>query len=179
MKPYFLVLHNKIRFLLMKITHKQLTVSGFQLLSRNTKLVFSKRASVELEDKIINDGRFVAIVSDKATLKIGKNVYFNENVMISCHEKVIIGAGCQFGPNAMVFDNNHHFSASCGVTTDYKSAPICIGEHCWIGANVVILKGTTVGKNSVIGAGCIVSGNIPECSVVTQDRALHIEMMRK
>ena len=97
--------------------------------------------------------------------------------MISCHEKIIIGNGCQFGPNVKIFDNNHCFNAEQGVLSTYKSTPITIGENCWIGTNVVILKGTYIGKHTVIGAGCIVSGTIPECSIVTQCRDLQIKKM--
>lgn len=179
MKPYLLFIHNKIKLTLLKITHKKLITKGIQIFSRDTRFVFAKSANIEFGDRIINDGRLVAIVSDNATLKIGEKVYFNEDTMISCQEEVIIGNGCQFGPNVKVFDNNHRFDAENGVRSEYKSAPIRIGDHCWIGANTVILKGTVIGKNSVIGAGCVISRDILPCSVVTCGRDLHIEKMRK
>lgn len=179
MKPYFLVLHNKIKLLIKKGKCKDLSTKGIQLFSRNTKFVFDKTSEIEFGDKIINDGRFVAVVGKNATLKIGCGVYFNEDVMISCHSEVIIGNGCQFGPNVKLFDNNHRFNCKQGVISEHKAAPIYIGENCWIGTNVVILKGVTIGKNTVIGAGCVVSQNIPECSIVTQGRDLIIEPMRK
>ena len=179
MKPYLLVLHNKIKLSFLKVLYKGLILNGIQFFSRNSKFIFSKKSSIVLGDRIINDGRIVVIVSDNAKLRIGDGVYFNEDAMISCHEKIIIGNGCQFGPNVKIFDNNHCFDSKNGVTCNYKSSPIEIGEHCWIGANVVILKDTIIGKNTVIGAGCVLSGIIPECSIVTQGRDLHIEKMRK
>lgn len=179
MKPYLLVLHNKIRFLFKKIKYTEFKTKGIQLFSRNTRFSFQMHSKVNFGDKIINDGRFVAVVADNASLTIGDGVYFNEDVMISCKSEVVIGNGCQFGPDVKIFDNNHRFNAEQGVLSSHKSEPIYIGENCWIGANVVILKGTVIGKNSVIGAGCVVSSNVPKNSVVTQGRELNIEPMRK
>ena len=51
-------------------------------------------------------------------------------------------------------------------TDQYGSFRIIIGNNCWIASNVVILKGTKIGNNCVIGAGCIVSGIIPDNSIV-------------
>lgn len=179
MKPYLLLLYNKIKIASNKCRCKGLSAEGIQLFSGNTKFVFDKNSKIVLGDRIISDGRTVMIVGNNASLKIGDRVYFNEDAMISCKSNIVIGDGCQFGPNVKIFDNNHKFNADSGVTSEHKSAPIYIGENCWIGANVVILKGVTIGKNSVIGAGCVVTGKIPECSIVRQGRDLHIEPMRK
>ena len=178
MKPYILVLHNKIKLWLKRCKCKGVSAFGIQLFSRNAKFVFDKTSVVEFGDKIINDGRLVAVVGKNATLKIGSGTYFNEDTMISCKKKVVIGNGCQFGPNVKIFDNNHQFNAENGVMSSHKSAPIYIGDRCWLGTNVVILKGVRIGNNTVIGAGCVVSQDIPDCSVVTQGRDLHIEPMR-
>lgn len=179
MKPYGLFFYNKFRLLIKRIRVKQMSLEGIQLFSCNSKLVFDVTSRIELGNRIINDGRLVIVVGENAFLKIGNGVYFNEDNMISCKSEIVIGDGCQFGPNVKLFDNNHKFNAEQGVTLEHKSEPIYIGDHCWIGTNVVILKGTTIGKNSVIGAGCVISGNIPECSIVTQGRDLHVKMMRK
>lgn len=179
MKPYILALHNKINLWLKMCRCKNISSNGIQLFSRNTKFLFDKSSHIKFGDKIISDGRFVAIVGKDAVLKIGNGVYFNEDCMISGKSEVVIGDGCQFGPNVKIFDNNHKFNAEQGVLSSHKSAPIHIGEHCWIGANAVILKGVTIGKNTVVGAGCVVARDIPERSVVTQGRDLHIEPTRK
>ena len=179
MKPFLLCLHNKIKLLFKKVSCSHFSAEGIQLFSRKAHFSFGRNCIVEFGDRIINDGRFVAIVGDNATLTIGDGVYFNEDNMISCKSKIVIGNGCQFGPNVKIFDNNHKFNAEQGVISEHKSAPIIIGDHCWIGTNVVILKGTIIGNYTVIGAGCVVSGEIPESSIVTQARNLEIVPMRK
>lgn len=178
MKPYLLVLHNKIRFAFRHIKCKGIKAKGILLISRNTKIVATKNSELILGSHIVNDGRFVIMVQD-GKVNIGDNVYFNEDVMISCKSYVEIGEGCRFGPNVKIFDNNHKFDVKNGVKSDFKAATITIGKNCWIGTNVVILKGTTIGDNCVIGAGCVVSGDIPKGSIVTQSRDLKIEPIRE
>ena len=53
-----------------------------------------------------------------------------------------------------------------------------IGDNCWICSNVTILKGTRIGKNCVIGAGTVLSGNIPDNSIVKSNRSLKVEKIR-
>lgn len=101
-------------------------------------------------------------VHGNGVLTIGDGVYLNRYCMISAHNSVSIGDGCFFGPGVRIFDNNHKFTAESGVSSELNTAPITIGNHCWIASNVIILKGAKIGNNCVIGAGCIVSGEIPD-----------------
>lgn len=178
MKPYFLVLYNKIRFSALKLTHKNINTRGIQMLSKNSRMIFGKNTKVIIGDRLITDGRTVIIADDASELSIGNHVYFNENAMISCKHKIKIGDGCKFGPNVCIFDNNHKFDPITGVFNEFSLGTVEIGSGCWIGSNVVILKGTKIGRNSVIGAGCVVSGDIPESSIVKQMRELKIEKMK-
>jgi galactoside O-acetyltransferase len=102
----------------------------------------------------------------------GKNVYANFNLTLVDDTHIYVGDYTKFGPNVTVIDNDHLFTQE-GVQSGLVSSPISIGKNCWIGANVVILKGTVIGENCIIGAGCIVKGTIPAGSIVTQDRKLN------
>lgn len=178
MRPYFLYGYNILRFAVKRLRNKNVSIRGVCLMSRNARLLFSSTCRVEIEDRFINDGHVTMIVGDQGLLKICKAVYMNENAMISCKESVVIGSGCRFGPNVAIFDNDHCFSADKGVSDECSTAPIEVGEGSWIGANVVILKGTKIGKHCVIGAGCVVKGEIPDGSLVTQNRDLTIKQLR-
>lgn len=179
MKPYFLVAYNIIRFGLKRLFHGTSFTTGLvQLLGWNTRLSITKTSHVCLGEHLVSDGRLVIIAGQKATLEVGAQTYFNEGVMISCLEAVKIGSQCRFGPNVKVFDNNHKFSAQNGVSQEHTTAPIVIGNRCWIGSNVTILKGTQIGDNCVIGAGCVVKGVIPSGSLVTQSHKLEIRPIK-
>lgn len=57
---------------------------------------------------------------------------------------------------------------------EFKDAPVIIGKNVWIAANCCILKGAKIGDNSIIGAGCVVSGEIPANTIVTLVRQLQM-----
>lgn len=180
MKPYFKVLYNKIKFLRFKIFQRVKIVSkGIQILGYNTKISMEKASRLSIGDRVISDGRCTIVIGEYASVSIGDKVYFNEGAMISAKSTITIEEGCQFGPNVKLFDNDHCFSREDGVLLEHKSAPIHIGKHSWIGANAVILRGTTIGKNCVIGAGCVVKGDVPDCSLVTMDRSLVIRQIEE
>lgn len=166
-KPYFLALWNKIRISKMKVGCKNIRTDGVLMFGYNTRLVFQPLAKIHLGKNVVSDGRLVIIVDKNAKLHIGDNVYFNENMMISCKAAISVGTGCKFGPNISIFDNDHKYNSKNGVSGQHIAEPISIGENSWIGANCVILKGSQIGKNCVIGAGTVVKGIIPDGMLVT------------
>ena len=115
----------------------------------------------------------------QGVLQIGDHVYMNRYCMLSCQNAISIGSGCIFGPGVKVFDNNHQFSAEEGVSQKLNTAPINIGKNCWIASDVVILKGVTIGDNCLIGAGCIISDDVPSGMMVKQDKHLTMTPIRK
>lgn len=175
MKPYFRVVWNIIKYNLVRCFQcKDFQMQGLILLGYNTKLSVCKTSHVSFGRNIVSDGRCVIIADQDAKIEIGNKVYFNEGVMISSKKSIVIGAGCQFGPNVKIFDNNHCFDKEHGVLPTHSTASITIGENCWIAANVTILKGTNIGNNCVISAGCVVKGIIPSNSIVSQENGLKI-----
>lgn len=114
-------------------------------------------------------------VREGATCKIGRNVSINSYNMIACRESIIIGNGVEFSPNVQIYDHDHDFRVKGGIHADkYRTAPIIIGNNVWIGANSIILRGTSIGDNAVIASGSVVSGSIPSNSIFIQKRISEI-----
>ena len=61
----------------------------------------------------------------------------------------------------------------------FNTSPIKIGNNCWLGSNVIVLKGVEIGNNCVIGAGCIIYKNIPAGSVVINNQELMIKNQKE
>ena len=179
MKPYLLTAYNFLRLRWKTLGCRGLCAAPIEMLGWNTRITVHPRSRVRLGSHLVSDGRMVMMVDRDAELIIGDRVYFNEGAMLSCKESIRIGSGCRFGPNVKVFDNDHRFDAEHGVSSEHKASPVRIGENCWLGANVVILRGTAIGDNCVIGAGCVVKGNIPAGSLVTMSRELNIRPIQK
>lgn len=119
------------------------------------------------------------IVSIGGKIDLGNSVFFNRNCNVVCREKITIGDNVSFGHNVCVIDHDHVFGWSGISPTEYRTGEIVIEEGCWIGSNVVVLRGTHIGAFSVIGAGCVVKGDIPPHSLVTGSRDLQIKEIIK
>lgn len=106
---------------------------------------------------------------------IGNNTSINSYNMIACHEQIEIGDNCQFSPNVQIYDHDHDFRDIDGLKAmKYKTAPIRIGNNVWIGANTVILRGTEIGDDSVVGAGSVIKGVFPSGTVIIQKKVTDI-----
>ena len=111
------------------------------------------------------------IVEDGGRLIIGDDVGINANCYIAVHNEVRIGNNTIFGPGVVVVDQDHDYKAEGGLKAEkYKVGKVEIGNNVWIGANAVILRDTVIGDNAVIGAGCVVKGDIPCDTVYTGRR---------
>lgn len=91
-----------------------------------------------------------------AVLTIGDFCSFSGD-SIRCFEKITIGNHVRVGANSLIIDGDAHQDDP----RSGKNKPIVIEDNVWIGANVTVLKGVTIGRNSLIGAGSIVTKDIP------------------
>lgn len=169
MSLYSTILYNIIRCVLCKIKYgSRYKVPLIERFHPSVNIVLKGQSSILIARNLELSKDTDIQCFDDAECCIGEYTYANQRLMISCHAGVTIGNHCLLGPDVKIFDNNHTFDYDKGVATDLKSAPIVIGDNCWIASNVVILKGTTIGEGCVIGAGCVISGNIPAHSIVKQ-----------
>lgn len=170
-KTLFLIGYNWIRFCLCSVCHPgKLTVKGIQRISPLCAVKIFERGSIQIGRNCEFAAYCDLEVHGDGKLSIGEKTYMNRYCMISAHDEVTIGEGCMFGPGVKIFDNDHVHTPETGVSTKLKTAPIHIGNHCWIASDVIILRGTTIGDNCVIGAGCVVKGSVPDGSVMRSVR---------
>ncbi len=94
-------------------------------------------------------------------IKLGDNFYANHNCVILDGAKVTIGNNVFIGPNCCISTANHPLDYEQRNQGIEYAIPITIQDNVWIGANVTILSGVTISKNSVIGAGSVVTKDIP------------------
>ena len=105
-------------------------------------------------------------------ITIGDGCYFNAGTTFIDDWKIEIGENCLFGPNVTITTTGHPVSPKHRMDGMY-SFPVKIGNNCWIGANCVILPGVTIGDNSVIGAGSVVTTDQP-ANVVAFGSPCHV-----
>lgn len=105
-------------------------------------------------------------------LTMGEHSSIGPYGYVGCSGRITIGKNVMFGPKCSLFAENHNFAdteasiKSQGV----NQKGITVEDDCWIGSNVTILDGVTIGKGSVIGAGTLVTKDIPAGSIVVDKR---------
>ncbi len=94
-------------------------------------------------------------------IKLGEKVFFNFNCVVLDVMEVRIGSRTLFGPNVQIYTATHpiHYKERAAGLEFAK--PVTIGEDVWIGGSVVICPGVTIGDRTIIGAGSVVTKNIP------------------
>ncbi len=104
-------------------------------------------------------------------IEVGKNFYMNTNGVILDCGKVTIGDYVMIGPNVTLCTAGHPLDAETRYTYEEFAKPIAIADKVWIGANVVVLPGVSIGYGAVVGAGSVVTKDVPENTVVVGDPA--------
>ena len=95
-------------------------------------------------------------------IEVGKNFFANYNCTIIDVAKVKIGDNCQFAPNVYIYTAGHPIHPESRNTMYEYGIEVTIGDNVWIGGNTVIVPGVHIGSNTVIGAGSVVTKDIPD-----------------
>ena len=108
-------------------------------------------------------------------LILGNNVYLGKGTEIDAAGGVEIGDGVIFAPEVCVYSRTHNFNSSdlSALPFDNRmlTTKVKINDYVWIGRRVIILPGVTIGKAAVIGAGAVVSKDVPDYAVVVGNPA--------
>lgn len=95
-------------------------------------------------------------------IEVGKNFFANYNCTIIDVAKVKIGDNCQMAPNVAVYTAGHPIHPVSRNSLYEYGISVTIGDNVWIGGNTVIMPGVHIGSNTVIGAGSVVTKDIPD-----------------
>ena len=91
----------------------------------------------------------------------GKNVYANFGLTLVDDTHIYVGDGTMFGPNCVIATAGHPIDSELRERQLQYNIPVHIGRNCWLGAGVLVMPSVTIGDNSVIGAGSVVTKDIP------------------
>jgi acetyltransferase-like isoleucine patch superfamily enzyme len=144
----------------------QLSIRGKARLPLSVRLFgriyFRAGGDVEFGNGVCLVGNVVPIeiVSYKGShISIGDHTFINYGASITAYQQVKIGRHCLLGHHLRIVDRNEHGIKQRDVAP--PAAPVIIEDHVWIGAHTIILPGVCIGRNSAIGAGSVVTRDIP------------------
>lgn len=152
-------------------------MGGMQIICR---VPMQDRKYLRIEDHCVVQGKFV-FESSGGLISVGENTFIGSSTFI-CINKIIVGRDVLISWGCTIIDNDAHSidwelrrndvrdwkkgleENSPGKYKNWKdvnSAPVVIGDRSWIGFNCIILKGVSIGEGSIIGAGSVVTTDIP------------------
>ncbi|SEW14408.1 transferase hexapeptide (six repeat-containing protein) [Chitinophaga sp. YR573] len=144
------------------------TINGIIKVINKGKLVIGDNfiANSGVDENPIGGDTVLRLITHlpESELTIGKNVGISNSTIV-CWNKITIGDNVVIGGSVKIWDTNFHslepVMRNSGADTDIKTDAIVISNNVFIGSSVIILKGVTIGENSVIAAGSVVVKNIP------------------
>jgi acetyltransferase-like isoleucine patch superfamily enzyme len=141
--------------------------------------IFSTDSGVVRIGKNVSIGFGTKIICQNGLLTVGDNVFIGPGCIIVCRNSINIGADTQISEYCTIRDQDHSYECRPIRSAGYKSAPVNIGNDCWIGAKSSILKGASVGNGAVIGAHSLVLGSIHEYSLAVGSPARVVKLLPK
>jgi acetyltransferase-like isoleucine patch superfamily enzyme len=149
------------------VNYKSLSIQLPFVAETTPSIKIRNNGTIELKN--IKARRSLRLFADGGLIQIDEGCFFNNNCSINSMINITIGKNTIFGENVKMYDHDHLFDDQFGVSKDrFKKAPISIGQNCWIGSNVIILKGVSICDNVLIGAGAIVSKSITTNGIYVQ-----------
>lgn len=103
---------------------------------------------------------------------IGANTYVNRYTIFDAHQQLHIGERVMIGPHCYFTDGNHGTAPDTSVQAQpMRHKPLIVEDEAWIGAHVTVLAGVRIGKGAVVGAGSVVTRDVPSMAIVVGNPA--------
>lgn len=129
--------------------------------------LFEREDRKEILEKLLGSTGKEFVIESQFHCDYGYNIHLGENFYANVGCTILDGAEVRFGDNVLLAPNVGIYTAGHPLDIEQRVAgieyayPVAIGNNVWIGADVTILPGVTIGDNTVIGAGSVVTKNIP------------------
>lgn len=165
-----------IKYIMLKLTNGSHFHGDFPAIVSPLTEITCERGSTLHIGKILKMHNGAKIrVRKGGKLSIGTHFGMSNGCVVTCYDHITIGNHVMLGPNVLIYDQDHDYKKSGGVSAmKFQTSPITIGSNVWIGANTLILRGTTIGDNCVVAGGSVIRGSYPAGTVIVQKRTTEV-----
>ena len=156
------------RYLLLRLRHPEVVTEGFVFLGRRVEIEARPGYGRVIIGRWVHLGDGNRLRAHEGTLRIGDKCVFGRENTVNCYLDVEIGARTLVADWVHVTDFDHRFDDIHRPVKDQGivKTPVRIGPDCWLGVKSTILRGSVIGRGSVVAAHAVVRGVVPEMSVV-------------
>ncbi len=171
--PFLRAMFLRMRYWHTKLRNKHVVFNGFTICYafKDSKITFKQgKRTTTINSSFYSNllglyQRSIIVARYGGEIEIGEGCGISGSTIYAM-QKIHIGNNVLIGGNCKIIDNDFHpLSSEKRINQkeeDIKKRAIFIGDDCFIGANSIILKGTTLGRNCIVGAGSVVSGTFPD-----------------
>jgi acetyltransferase-like isoleucine patch superfamily enzyme len=157
------------RFLRLRVTHPEVITKGMFFLGRRVEVAGRSGYGRVVLGGWVHVGDDTRLRAHEGTLRVGDKVVFGRGVTVTTYLDVEIGARTLVADAVYITDFDHRFD---DLDTPIKDqgivkTPVRIGPDCWLGVRVSVLRGTVIGRGSVVAAHAVVRGEIPDYAVAS------------
>ena len=148
------------KIIFIKLKHPNISISFNTKLEKGCVIKCTNNSKISICNSVVSSGTMI-LADHGGTINI-KNSFIGRNCVIVAREKINIDSNCQIAEMVVIRDQNHNFGAK-GKTIEeqgFSIAPIEIQNNVWLGAKVTVIAGTTIRKNTVVGANAVVRGKL-------------------
>lgn len=146
-------------------THSVLRIGAGSLLEDDVRLQL-KGGTVRLGERV--QLRRGTLCNVEGVLSVGADTIVSWGTVVHCREAVTLGERVLVGEYGTFADSSHFFTAPAETAWhNVRSAPVDVGNGCWLGAKVTVVRGARVGAHCIVGANTIVTGDVPAGSLAS------------
>jgi fatty-acyl-CoA synthase len=138
-----------------------------------------ENGTIVLNDGVKLDTMTRLVAANDARLELGENVAIGMGTVVNAGRDVLLGRGCLTAAHCVINASDHGIAAGAPIQRQlFQHAPIYIGEDVWLGAGVVVTRGSRIGPGAVVSAGSTVSGSVPAAAIVHGSPARPVKFRR-
>lgn len=155
------------RYARVRLTRPHVEISWPVYIGRGVRL-YARRGHGRLRiGPRVHIGDGTAIRAHEGTVRVGAETVLAARVTLNAYLDVRIGRGCLIADDVYLIDFDHRIGDPGAYIKDQGiiKSPIAIGDDCWVGTKAVVTRGVHIGHGAVVGAGAVVTSDVPEYAI--------------
>jgi acetyltransferase-like isoleucine patch superfamily enzyme len=154
-------------------TYNNITIGDNVSISGRIYIRMRKNGSIVLGNSIQAGTEVWLVTANEATICVGDHSHIGSYCILNGGHGITLGKGCLVAAFVYINSSDHLYAAGTWIQLQgHTGAPVAIGDDVWLGGHVCILKGVTIGDGAVIGAGSVVTKDLPPQCVAVGNPAI-------